>query len=311
MTHDDKHDESLRGLVSIPLTGTPLRTPIEKVVSEYKKREWSVQSAIDMSDFACHHCAILADDSFGVFVKYSQEPDGAEQFEVEIAGLQYLAENTGVMIPTPIDIVAVEGGTLLIIEALKAIERAPLQWRQIGRALARIHRIESDYCGFPTNGFFGPYHQDKTPTRDWMTFYRERLLLPRLRMAIDSGHLASAMAVQVENLIQRLPELCGPETTPRLLHGDAQQNNFISTARGVFVIDPAIYYGNPEIDLAFIDCFQPAPDDIFDGYREEMPIDPGFFGRRDLWRVAMYLVAVAHEGPMHLYRLTDALASYF
>ncbi len=46
-------------------------------------------------------------------------------------------------------------------------------------------------------------------------------------------------------------------------------------------------------------------------YREEMPIDPGFFERRDLWRVSMYLAAVALEGPMHLFRLTNALASYF
>ena len=72
---------------------------------------------------------------------------------------------------------------------------------------------------------------------------------------------------------------------PTLLHGDAQQNNFVSTEEGAVVIDPAIYFGNPEMDLAFIDYFQPVPDDVFDGYRDELPIDPGFWARRDLWRV--------------------------
>jgi protein-ribulosamine 3-kinase len=310
MTRDDKHDKSSNCLVSIPLTSAPLRAPIEEIVSRFTRRKWSVKSARDMSAFAYHHCAILADDAFAVFVKYSQSPQGAKQFEVELAGLRYLAKNTGVMVPTPIDIVAVENGTLLIMEALKIIERTPLHWRQIGRALARIHRKKSDYCGFPTDGFLGPIYQDNTPTQDWLTFYRERLLRPRLRMAIDSGNIPSSVACQVETLIQRLPELCGPETTPSLLHGDAQQNNFINTAQGTFVIDPAIYYGNPEIDLAYIDCFQPAPDDVLDAYREEMPIDPGFFERRDLWRVSIYLAAVALEGPMHLYRLTNALQSY-
>ncbi len=262
MTYDDDYTRA----ESIQLLSKPLCAPIEKTVSEYKSREWRVQNARDMSEFACHHCAILADDSFAVFCKYSQAPEGAKQFETEIAGLRYLAKHAGVMIPTPIDIIAVESGTLLVMEALKPIQRAPLQWRQIGKTLGRIHRIKSDYCGFQTNGFFGPLYQDNTPARDWMTFYRERLLQTRLRLAIDSGNLPSAVAAQVEKLIQRLPELCGPETTPRLLHGDAQQNNFISTARGAFVIDPAVYFGNPEIDLAFIDCFQPAPDDFFDGY---------------------------------------------
>jgi protein-ribulosamine 3-kinase len=143
-----------------------------------------------------------------------------------------------------------------------------------------------------------------------MTFYREHRLWPRLRLAIDSGNLPSSVASQVEKLIARLPELCGPEIMPALLHGDAQQNNFISTAEGTFVIDPAVYYGNPEIDLALIDSFQPVPDDVLNGYREEMPIDPGFFERRDLWRVSIYLAAVTVEGPMRLYRLTSALQRY-
>lgn len=297
--------------MSIPLTSAPLRLPIEEIVSKFTGREWRVQSAADMSDFAYHHCAILTDDAFAVFVKYSQAPQGAKQFEVELAGLRFLAENVGVLVPTPIDIVAVENGTLLVMEALQAIERTPLHWRQIGQALARIHRVKSDYCGFPTDGFLGPIYQDNTPTPDWLTFFRERFLQPRLRMALDSGHIPLPVARQVERLMQRLPELCGPETAPCLLHGDAQQNNFINTAQGTFVIDPALYYGNPEIDLAYLDCFQPAPTAVvLDAYREEMPIDPGFLERRDLWRVSIYLAAVALEGPMHLHRLTGALQSY-
>jgi len=63
------------------------------------------------------------------------------------------------------------------------------------------------------------------------------------------------------------------------------------------VIDPAVYYGNPEIDLAYVDYFEPMPDDVFAGYREEMPIDPGFPERRELWRVSAYLAAVQVEEP--------------
>jgi fructosamine-3-kinase len=95
-----------------------------------------------------------------------------------------------------------------------------------------------------------------------------------------------------------------------LLHGDAQQNNFISTAEGAFVIDPAVYYGHPEADLALLDAFQPVPAVVFDGYREAMPIAAGFQQRRDLWRIPLYLAAVALEGSMHLDRLTGALEMY-
>ena len=196
------------------------------------------------------------------------------------------------------------------MEALDAIERTPLQWRQIGKTLARIHQVKADRCGFHVDGFIGPLVQDNTPTWDWATFYGERRLWPRLRIAIASGNIPSSVVSQVEKLIQRLPELCGPDVTPSLLHGDSQQNNFISTARGTFVIDPAVYYGNPEADVALIDSFQPVPDDAFDAYREEMPLDSGFWERRNLWRVPLYLAAVALEGPVHLGRLTSALQEY-
>ena len=220
------------------------------------------------------------------------------------------ATAAGVLIPEPIGIVSVEGGALLVMEALAAIERGPREWGEIGATLARIHRVKGVACGFDASGFFGLLTQDNTSARTWADFFAQRRILPMLKMAVDSGHLPLAVTLDVERLIPRLPDLCGPETTPALLHGDAQQNNFISTGRGTFVIDPAVYYGTPEIDLALLDAFQPVPETVFEGYRDERPIDPGFYERRDLWRVPLHLAVVALEGPGHLNRLTNALKKY-
>jgi fructosamine-3-kinase len=131
-----------------------------------------------------------------------------------------------------------------------------------------------------------------------------------MRLAMDSGNLPSNLIPKLEKLISRLPDLCGPDIVPSLVHGDAQQNNFISTERGAIVIDPAVYYGNPEMDLAYIDYFQPVPDDVFDGYRDELSIDPGFWERRSLWRIWGYLAAVTVEGTGYLARLTQAIEQY-
>jgi len=76
------------------------------------------------------------------------------------------------------------------------------------------------------------------------------------------------------------------------------------------VIDPAVYYGHPEMDLASIDYFQAVPDDVLAGYQEELPIDPGFWERRDLWRVWGYLGCVAVEGSGYLGKLTEAVQKY-
>jgi len=287
-----------------------LLQPLEQAVSNHLGRAWRVGTAEDMSDFACHPCAILSDGSFAVFAKYSEAADADKQFEIERVSLQFLSEKAGVLTPTPVGIVPAADGTLFVMEAVQPIERGPGQWRQIGRTLERIHRVTSDEFGFPMDSYFGPLFQDNAPMEDWIGFYAERRLRPRLRLAIERGTIPPSVVSQVESVIDRLPELGGPEVKPTLVHGDAQQNNFISTADGAYVIDPAIYYGHPELDLASLGYWRPVPDEVYDGYREEMPIPTGFSERRDLWRISGYLAAVAVEGAAYLDRLTEALRPY-
>jgi protein-ribulosamine 3-kinase len=296
--------------MTVRLANDPLRTPLEQMVSAHIGRQWRIQDATDMSDYACHPCAILSGGSCSVFAKYSDAPNGMDQFEVELAGLRLLRERTGILTPTPIGIIPVPGGNILALEAVQAVDRAPRHWRQIGQTLARIHQVKGDRFGLETNGFYGPLGQDNTPLNDWPTFYAERRLWPGLRSAIDSGNVPPELIRQVEKIIARLPELCGPDVVPTLLHGDAQQNNFISTEPGPVVIDPAVHYGNPEVDLAALDSFQPVPEDVFDGYREMLPIDAGFWERRELWKIRMYLAAVAVEGSGYLRRLAEAVRKY-
>ncbi|MEW5872362.1 MAG: fructosamine kinase family protein [Chloroflexota bacterium] len=292
------------------ITDDSLRIPLEQFISEYLGRPWAVKTSTDLRELACHPAAILSDDSYSIFAKFSDAANGREQFEIELASLRLLARHSGVLVPTPIGIISANVGSILILEEVRVVERTPRHWRQIGQALARLHQVKSDQFGLETNGYFGPLRQDNTPMSDWPAFFTERRLVPGLKRAVDSGNLPSPLARQLEQVISRLPELCGPEIVPNLLHGDAQQNNFISAESGVYVIDPAVYYGHPEVDLAYIDYIQPVPDEVFEGYREELPIDPGFWERRYLWRIWGYLAGVTVEGAGYLGQLADAVQRY-
>ena len=310
MLLDLDKSETGSGLPAIPLLAEIFRIPVERLVSEYKGASWQVRQFRDMNDFSSHPSAIFSDGTYSVFVKLSNAANGLEQFEIESAGLRLLSELAGVLTPTPIGNVAVEGGVIMVLEAVQSVERTRIQWRQIGQALARIHKVKGKQYGLASQNYFGPLYQDNRPLGDWSTFYAERRLWPRLMGAINAGHMPTPAIHQVEKLISRLPNLCGPEVAPTLLHGDAQHHNFVSTAKGAVVIDPAIYYGHPEIDLAYVDYFHPMPEDVFIGYQDGLPIDPGFAERRDLWRVYGYLAAVEVEGAAYLGKLLDAVQKY-
>ena len=296
--------------MSIQFTEPPLRIPIEQLVSKYRGQTWRIAQAKDMTDYASHPCAILSDADYAVFAKFSDAANGQEQFDIEIACLRLLSERAGVLVPIPIGIASVTGGSVMVLEAVHAVERTPQRWRHIGHTLARLHQVKGAHFGLETQGYFGVLPQDNTPMLDWPTFYAERRLRPMLKLAIESGHLPLAVIRQVETLIARLPDLCGPAITPSLLHGDAQQNNFISTEAGAVVIDPATYYGHPEMDLAILDYFEPVPQAVFDGYRDILTIDPGFAERRELWRMWSHLAVASVAGGEYVGRLIEAVRKY-
>jgi protein-ribulosamine 3-kinase len=283
---------------------------MEGLVSDYRGKGWEAKEFRDMNEFSSHPSAILSDGSYSVFVKLSTAANGLEQFEIELAGLRLLSKLTGVLIPTPIGNLSVEGRMIMVLEAVQAIERTPKQWRQIGQTLAQIHGIKGSRFGLETHNYFGPLYQDNRPLVDWPTFYAERRLWPRFMGAINAGNMPTDVIRMMEKLISRLPKLCGPEIIPTLLHGDAQQNNFISTKSGAMVVDPAVHHGHPEMDLAYIDYFQPVPDDVLNAYRDELPIDSGFSERRELWRIYGYLAAVEMGDSAYLPKLIHAVRKY-
>jgi fructosamine-3-kinase len=201
---------------------------------------------------------------------------------------------------------------------LCAETRSTADWHRIGCALARLHQVHDTRFGLASfDGFFGPLPQDNRPvgSNRWVDFYTQRGLVPQLRRAVDCGHLPPGLAADVQRVIGRLPALCGPQPRPSLLHGNAQQNNVVSTPSRAVLIDTAPSFGHPEIDLAMLDYFQPVPAAVFDAYREVAAIDAGFAERRDLWRLAGYLAVVAVDGATPfgrriLIRLTDAVRRY-
>jgi fructosamine-3-kinase len=304
-----------------PLLQPDVLAAVERAGSEHRGRHWASRGFTSLDDRASHPCGILRGVPFSVFAKLGA--DAREQFTAELAGLRLISRAAPVRVPVPVagGLVDAGAGVLLLYEALP--ERPPeareaADWRSIGYTLAALHQTGHERFGLDgPRGFFGLLPQDNRPVPEnrWAWFFRERRLRPMLRAAVDSGHLPPDLAAGVAAIAARLPGLAGQEPRPSLLHGDAQQNNFVSTETGAVVIDAAPSFGHPEADLALVDYFQPVPDDVLGAYREILPVDPGFAGRRELWRLPAYLAAVAVVGATpfgrtYLDRLSAAIRLY-
>ncbi len=309
--------------LSHPLLDPAVRAAVQRAASAHRGTHWTGTGFTDLADRAAHPCGIFQGRPFPVFAKLSTATDAAQQFTAELAGLRLLRGLAGVQVPVPVadGLIAVPpSARLLLFEALPERPpgaRTPADWRAIGRALATLHGVPGPEFGLGRNGYFGPLPQDNTPVRpdSWATFYAQRRLLPHLRLATDSGYLPAHLADGIEQIARRLPALAGPPPRPALLHGDAQQHNFVSTPAGAVLVDAAPYFGHPELDLALLGYFHPVPQHVFDGYAEVRPIGDGFPQRRELWRLFAYLAVLSATGGtalgrQFLTRLDQAVTSY-
>ena len=315
--------------VTHPLLDRSVVRAVEHAATEHLGRGWTSTGFTNLNHRASHPCGIFAGTPFSVFAKFDGSAVGAEQFAAELNGFRLIRSRTEVDTPVPVagGIVGTSTGTLLLSEALAergtasgqaADSRTPGDYAAIGRALAGLHQARGESFGLAEfDGFFGPLRQENRPVglARWADFYAERRMLPMLGFAVDSGHLPAGLARGVEAIVTRLPSLCGPDPVPTLLHGDSQQNNFISTPDGAAVVDVAPYFGHPEVDLAFVDVFAPADPELFRAYAEVAPVEAGFADRRELWRLPGYLGVISVNGGddfgrAFLSRLADAVRRY-
>lgn len=285
--------------VGHPLLESRVKDAIERAVCRHLGRRWVARGFTDLTDRASHRCGVLHGEPISVFAKLDSGDDAEEKFAAELRGLELLQERAQFPVPTPVGtgLLALDDGFLLLTEALSErppSDRTPEDWRAIGHTLATLHQTTGTRFGLATNGYFGALRQDNAPVASnrWVDFYRERRVLPLLRSAADTGQFPDDLRRDVERLVGRLSSLCGPEPRPTLLHGDAQQHNFVSTDAGAVVADATPYFGHPEVDLMLVDYFQPVPDDLFHAYRDVVPIDAEFAQRRDLWCVFVDLACV-------------------
>ncbi len=187
------------------------------------------------------------------------------------------------------------GHGLALLHRHGAPQRAPDEGA--ARFDSRSHSAPAPRFGFEEDNFIGTLQQDNTPAADWPAFYANRRLLPLVRCACEAGVLPPAHARRAEALCARLPGLCGPAETPARLHGDLWSGNVMTDAEGgPIVIDPAVYRGHREIDLAMMHLFGGFPRRVFDAYAEAFPLAHGADERVLLHQLYPLLVHVVLFG---------------
>lgn len=222
-------------------------------------------------------------DGRTVFVKHHSDPP-AGMFAAEAAGLTWLGAG-----PLRVPRVLAVGASWLALEWLTlGSPRAAGLAEALGRGLAGLHRVGAPSLGLGSDNFIATLPQANQPAADWPTFYVERRLRPVLELGLGRGRIPDVRR-QLDALLGRADRF-GPSEPAARLHGDLWWGNVAAVAGQPVVIDPAVYGGHREVDLAMLALFGGLPDELIAAYQEVWPLADGWRDRQSLYQ--LYPLAV-------------------
>lgn len=198
----------------------------------------------------------------------------ARGLDIEAFMLRYLRSKTALPVPT----VYYSNDHVILMEYVQtdysADDRAH---RHAAEVLASLHSISGTEYGFERDTLIGSLPQPNPKTADWITFFAEHRLLHMAQAAFNENKLDKKLMAQLEKLAGKLRGYIGQPQPPALIHGDIWGGNILfGRGKVAAFVDPAIYYADPEIELAFIRLFSTLNDSFFLHYNDIRPIQPGF-----------------------------------
>lgn len=225
------------------------------------------------------------------FVKSASFPNAKELFEKEVQGLKELKKSNTIGIPDIIGTYSFGDHHCLILDYIATKPAESHEMAVFGRQLAALHlSAKTDLFGFESNNLIGRLPQNNSKNKDWSTFYVEGRLLPQFELAYNQGLLGSSEIPQADICFKRCNELFG-KVEPCLLHGDLWSGNyFIDMEGSPYLIDPSVYYGHNEVDLAMTKLFGGFSNAFYDAYYEIIPPHENLKDLVDIYQLYYLLV---------------------
>lgn len=265
---------------------------IKRVLTE--EHNLRIVSSHRLSGGDINRAARLITQNGDYFIKWNDDAPN-DMFAKEARGLNLL-RNAGTVIIVP-KILTTQSPTdktpgFLVMEYVKPGNGSSDDSFQFGSELAKLHQSHSDYFGLDHDNYIGRLPQSNSPRPSWSIFFIEERIKPQLKAAVDSGKLPNSTLKNSSRLYSELSSIF-PESKPSLLHGDLWSGNYFFNSGGrAVLIDPAVYYGHPEMDLAFTRMFGGFSTEFYEGYKSVTPIEKGFESRISVYNLYPLLVHV-------------------
>ena len=229
------------------------------------------------------------------FLKYNDN-SLVSLFDVERKGLDLLREKGDIYIP---DVIG-SGKDFLLLEFIDSSLEKNDFWEDFGYRLSNLHKCSNDLFGLEYDNFIGSLYQSNNQSNNWIDFFIDQRIRPQLAIQSFPADFLSSF----DRLFLNLDKLF-PDVTPSLVHGDLWNGNYMVYNNQPVLIDPALYFGFREMDIAMTKLFGGFSNRFYIAYHENYPLDDGWEDRLDICNLYPLLVHVNLFGGSYYSQVRD------
>jgi fructosamine-3-kinase len=186
----------------------------------------------------------------------------------------------------------------LTMDAIDSVSPTPALMARLGQGLAKLHQIPHSQVGLGYDNYIGLNPQINGWDDNWGRFFVERRLAFQLSLISDDA-ICNAFQTRLDAvkpaLVSYLNQHCQHIS---LVHGDLWSGNALfdhqktESAYGsgrCWLIDPAVYYGDREVDLAMTELFGGFSDEFYQSYNRTFPSTAEYPNKRSIYNLYHYL----------------------
>jgi protein-ribulosamine 3-kinase len=287
-----------------------MHAEIQQTLDSSGETHTQITSVTPISGGDINRAFQLRTQSGSYFLKYNDANRFPRMFETEALGLKLLKRPGAPRVPEVLAHGESGKHTWLLLEYITQGGYGKNFWDDFGFSLAQLHKNSQETFGLDHDNYVGSLPQSNKTHQSWPDFFIEERLGRQLEMARKKGLLDSALMRSFENLFKVIPSIF-PSEPPALVHGDLWSGNFMSDTYGnPCIIDPAVYYGFREMDIAMSKLFGGFSSRFYESYHEAFPLASGWQQRLDICNLYPLLVHVNLFGGGYLGSVRAALKGY-
>lgn len=281
-------------------------TEIEQIIGKIT----IVKNTIPISGGCIHTAIKVITKEKTFFIKYSKQKNYPNMFKEEANGLALLAKNSSFDIPAVYKYSDNPDLSFIIMEFIESAKRNNDYWDNFGKNLAQMHQATINFYGLESNNYIGLLPQINTPNTSFIDFWITKRLDYQLKLAVNSEAISKEYIKKFEQFYYKLENLV-PIEPPSFIHGDLWAGNFMTDTKGeAVIIDPAVYYGHRECDIAMSKLFGGFDKQFYIAYHSEMPMEKNWEQRIAIWNIYPLLVHVNLFGASYFSSIEQVLKKY-